>query len=656
MTSTFATFASQVAQGLEGARRELSTQTADTPVPFRNELLADIVQRHLVALAQPDYLYSEPATLPDHTLEVQRQCFRQASDAAFRTGLKPLTHGNMAIEATEHDDGSACCLGQPLVDFFDIVLSCDQLQFSDPTLPYSLVEDYCEAQALAAVAPLFEYLERRAAQFNHGIVANRGKGLIILRVCNDLLRRAAKSQNSDFAGRVLIFLANAFPLSERSGVNVRGDFHTDNVTNYVELPEPSSTATTTAQTRANDGGSDGDDQEAGHNEPESAPLPTEQQITYTQLWSLQHYFSNPALLLNGPAMAKFRVAVQHTLTQFQQAANTHAPPKGLFATSTSTSTPQPAKPRKVSLNTMRNAVTADSRNNNAWNPKFLTSPSLTDLQFTDLQFRRQILVQLLIIFKYLLSFSPLSKDSLNKSPPINKALQSSFVLDETDDTWILHTRQKVFDLLEISPNGGLNSHANANSTAHNDNNDAFVRTVLCVLRHENNWLTWKNNNCPPYELPSMFSSLLDDYRTQQQQFMAKHAKPEVTQMRFAMGTKELTLLWRLDADHLADLRSDKRRKLVPSLEPYLQEVVGMLPTSTTDESLSPSSSLPDDQKDYYRARSWRAMRLAASSHLAQFPKVYNDSYLISLQENIKALAQEPMAEDSTSSKDAVAVE
>ncbi|KAJ1985086.1 hypothetical protein H4R34_000263 [Dimargaris verticillata] len=650
MTSTFATFALQISQGLDGALRELSTQVADTPVPFRRELLADIVQRHLVALTLPDYLYSGPSTLPDHTLEVQRQCFRQASDAALRAGLKPLMQGSLAIQVAGHAEESDCSLSQPLVDFFDTVLACDQLQFCDPTLPYSLVEDYCEAQVLAAVAPLFEYLECRAAQFNQNIVANRGKGLIILRVCNDLLRRTAKSQNSDFAGRVLIFLANAFPLSERSGVNVRGDFHSDNVTDYVQLPEQDSLATTTADSQA------GDDKEngTGGNETENTPQPTEQQITYARLWSLQHYFANPMLLLNGPAMAKFREAVQHTLAQFQQATSTHAPPKGLFSTSAGSSSSRPAKPRKVSLNIMQNAETAEIRHDNAWNPKYLTSPSLTDLQFTDRQFRRQILVQLLIIFKYLLSFSPLAKDCPNAPPPSNKALQNSFVLEETDDTWILHTQQKVFDLLEASSTSSLNNHANSNGTAHSSNSDAFVRTVLCVLRHETNWLTWKNNNCPPYELPSMFSSLLDEYRAQQQQFIAKHAKPEISPMRFAMGTKELTLLWKLDADHLADLRSEKRRKLVPSLEPYLQEVVGMLPASTTD---APSSSLPDDQKDFYRARSWRAMRLAASSHLAQFPKVYSANYLASLQENIKALDQKlVVAAKPTSPKDAVAVE
>ena len=37
----------------------------------------------------------------------------------------------------------------------------------------------------------------------------------LLRICNDLLRRLSRTQNTVFCGRILLFLAKFFPFSER---------------------------------------------------------------------------------------------------------------------------------------------------------------------------------------------------------------------------------------------------------------------------------------------------------------------------------------------------------------------------------------------------------------------------------------------------------
>lgn len=59
------------------------------------------------------------------------------------------------------------------------------------------------------------------------MVPGKGKGLVLLRMCNELLRRLSKEINTVFCGRILMFLANSFPVGERSGVNLRGDFNTN---------------------------------------------------------------------------------------------------------------------------------------------------------------------------------------------------------------------------------------------------------------------------------------------------------------------------------------------------------------------------------------------------------------------------------------------
>ena len=53
----------------------------------------------------------------------------------------------------------------------------------------------------------------------------------------DLLRRLSRTQKTVFCGRILLFLARFFPLTERSGLNVVSEFNLDNVTVYAERPE-----------------------------------------------------------------------------------------------------------------------------------------------------------------------------------------------------------------------------------------------------------------------------------------------------------------------------------------------------------------------------------------------------------------------------------
>lgn len=55
----------------------------------------------------------------------------------------------------------------------------------------------------------------------------KGKGPLLLRFLNELLRRLPKSNTEHviFSGRILMFLSSVFPLGEKSGVNLRGNFN-----------------------------------------------------------------------------------------------------------------------------------------------------------------------------------------------------------------------------------------------------------------------------------------------------------------------------------------------------------------------------------------------------------------------------------------------
>lgn len=65
---------------------------------------------------------------------------------------------------------------------------------------------------------------------------SRGK-LVLLRLCNSLVRRLSKAQDTEWCGRILMFLTAAYPLSERSAVNVKGEANLLNVTAFETVEE-----------------------------------------------------------------------------------------------------------------------------------------------------------------------------------------------------------------------------------------------------------------------------------------------------------------------------------------------------------------------------------------------------------------------------------
>lgn len=57
------------------------------------------------------------------------------------------------------------------------------------------------------------------------MIPGKGKALVLLRTLNDLLRRVSKTGfGTMFCGRILNFMSSVYPLGERSGVNLRGDY------------------------------------------------------------------------------------------------------------------------------------------------------------------------------------------------------------------------------------------------------------------------------------------------------------------------------------------------------------------------------------------------------------------------------------------------
>lgn len=88
-----------------------------------------------------------------------------------------------------------------------------------------MLQDLLETQTITSCSHVFSWIEARAGRLTDGMVPQKGKALILLRTLNDLLRRLSKMGTTTiFCGRILTFLSGVFPLGERSGVNLRGEY------------------------------------------------------------------------------------------------------------------------------------------------------------------------------------------------------------------------------------------------------------------------------------------------------------------------------------------------------------------------------------------------------------------------------------------------
>src|SRR5699024_9870642 len=91
-----------------------------------------------------------------------------------------------------------------------------------------------DSQTISGCRRIFDFLKSRRV-----LITSRHfkqKQLVSLRSYNELLRRLSRAEDTAFCGRVFIFMFESFPLGDMSSVNLRGDYHVENVTTYDQPP------------------------------------------------------------------------------------------------------------------------------------------------------------------------------------------------------------------------------------------------------------------------------------------------------------------------------------------------------------------------------------------------------------------------------------
>lgn len=309
----------------------------------------------------------------------------------------------------------------------------------DPALMFWLVEELLDSQTISGCRKIFDYLESRRERITAKHFGS--KTLVILRSCNELLRRLSRAEDTAFCGRVFIFMFQSFPLGDKSSVNLRGEYHVENVTTYDELglteenateamevdtetnkPPPTGPA---ADTKMVPNGPAGDSKTTLKSvtfdqakKAAEAERPLDPNTLYPIFWSLQQSFSQPKKLFDAAHFSTFKKGLDATMVMFRSVQTEHS------GRGTAKSVEEGRR------GTKRKRGSGDDDLADAFNPKYLTSRDLFELEvgfplsvfvpyisnsfpkISDLSFRRHILVQTLIIMDFLLSLSPKAKEKL----------------------------------------------------------------------------------------------------------------------------------------------------------------------------------------------------------------------------------------------------
>jgi len=460
--------------------------------------------------------------------------------------------------------------------------------FCSPGTPIQVLSDMFDILTLAHCETLFRTVEQEVSTWREQVFFASCKNNL-LRICNDLLRRLSRTQNTVFCGRILLFLAKFFPFSERSGLNVISEFNLDNTTNFNKEEDDKDEKDDKADLKIK---IDADE----HNLNVDYSL-------YCKFWQIQDYFRNPTQCYQKVPWKTFSSYASDVLSTFQSF--------------------------KLDPNSGRSTSMSPPCVAEQYFAKYLTNQNLLQLQLSDSNFRRYILLQFLILFQYLKSNVKFKTDAQT--------------LESSQTKWIEETKGKIFKLLgETPPNGS-----------------EFSKSVRHILHREEHWNKWKNEGCPS------FAKKLEEnvaekrpigeggsYRRKKRK-LGDMIQKEISENKVNLGNSGLTALWNLHPDNLEACRA-KDRDFLPSLENYFEEAI---------EQLDPKNEIEESYKKVNNGEwGWRALRLMSrrSSHffisgnnpIAKLPE-YLESMLGKMAKEMPGLAQKEETEMNADVGDAI---
>ncbi|KAK0646106.1 THO complex subunit 1 transcription elongation factor-domain-containing protein [Cercophora newfieldiana] len=573
------------------SRAESVKQTASLEPPLDKSDFEDI-------RAQLSQILGHDDSLADETVDVKMDNADTKQEA-----VDPKRTQRFAILETAVRDTFSNLIATTPIDspafvkvwnLFDILAIFSDAEQCEPGLLFWLVEELLDSQTIAGCRKVFDYLESRRERITTKHF--KAKKLVILRTCNDLLRRLSRTLDPAFCGRVFIFMFQCFPLGDKSSVNLRGEYHVENVTTFDARP---------ANTDAGADKMDVDADEKGKKQQEKDKTLDPDDL-YPIFWPLQESFNQPKKLFDPSHFAAFKAGLESTLEVF----------KAIDPEQRSRS--REKSDRHIEENgesLKRKRSYEDDELAGAFNPKYLTSRDLFKLEISDVAFRRNILVQALIVMDFLLGLSPAAKEKLSSILIPNKSVMySDHKLSDEDTEWAMKTKQEVETQLK---KGSLEANY-------------FHRVVDTVVRRDKNWVRWKIENCPSIERPAVTAEdFVEARRTAGKLAATKRVRAT------PMGSLPLDFLD--DGNEAVAMEQFKAtdRYALPELTSFKRGIADddfeiEMPTNNETKAAAIEGKA---------SKSWRALRIASKYKLAVFDGIESD-------EKIDAIFEENVAQES----------
>ncbi|KAE8403561.1 THO complex subunit 1 transcription elongation factor-domain-containing protein [Aspergillus pseudonomiae] len=513
-------------------------------------------------------------------------------------------------------------------NLLDIISIFSDNEQCEPGLIFWLMEELLDSQTIDGCRKVFDYLESRRERNTKKHF--KQKSLIILRSCNELLRRLSRAEDTVFCGRVFIFLFQSFPLGDKSAVNLRGEYHTENVTTYDEILKPDTRVpdeadvvmsdeheppTTIVENQQEDNNTDSpslSDPQASIQDQSTAPKVIISQdegvdekandlnTLYPMFWGLQAYFSAPTRIFDPQHFTTFRTGLEATLSAFKSV-NTDLESSGTSKTS-----------EELRKSNKRKRTADGQEIASSFNPKYLTSRDLFDLEVNDTAFRRHVLVQALILLDFMLSLTPKAKAKLAELT--NKSVLYGFVLNEDDAKWAVKMRKAIEEYLQDGVGGKF-----------------YYRMVDTVLSRDKNWVRWKAEGCPLIERPPVSVA---DYLGAREHATKVYANKRLRSS--PMGSLNLNFLSEGESRAGLERLKEAQRFTVPSSDSFMMGIMD-------DELDRDTAQTKEDKENATRAKAsktWRILRLSAKSKLAAFDKIDDGK-------NLKLLFEAPQPSEGT---------
>jgi THO complex subunit 1 len=181
------------------------------------------------------------------------------------------------------------------------------------------------------------------------------------------------------------------------------------------------------------------------------------------------------------------------------------------------------------------------------------------------------------------------------------------VLKDEDAKWIVDMKKTIADYLKLGFEGPY-----------------FLRMVETIIMRDKNWVRWKQDSCPPIELPPISPETFEEAKdTVLRMSTNKRLRPT------PLGSLDLGFLDEEDEDTAWAKLKNPARYTVPDLKSYQRKLADI----DLDMDMATSSSEKAALAEAKASVTWRALRMASKTKLATLDKITDDDRIDAIFED-----------------------